>query len=278
MSDESHNHRAAPHEPETMNEERPLTPAQKARERIYAIIAISLVVMFLACSGLITALELPSRLLLGWIVHLGNTLPVLYPQWHKLLLPLGCLALATWLVHHFIRWWISAKDSAIHWRARHTISATLLVLLGSAAAIALSGVVHQAVWLFDAPWWVNRGRFAIRSEATNNIRQLHLAILDFETEHGRYPDSLAEVKTNPKLLHLSPDRGEPPEPILYLKPREAPVHSDPNEDIAILVSPLLGSDREWIVVGFTSGAAKTMLRQQLPEILETRRMPTLKKP
>ena len=262
-----------------MSEEQPsLTPAQKARERIYAIIAISVVVMFLVCSGLITALELPLRLLLGWIIHLGNSIPALVPQWHKLLLPLGCLALATWLVHRFIRWWISANGSAIAWRARHTISATLLVLLGSAAAIALSGVVHQAVWLLDAPWWVNRGRFMIRTEATNKIRQLHLAILDFETEHGRYPDSLAEVKTNRQLLYQSPDRGEPPEPILYLKPREAPVHSDTNEDIALLVSPLLGSEREWIVVGFTSGAARSMLRQQLPEILETQRTPTLKKP
>ena len=80
MSDETHDHRAAPHEPEAMSEERPLTPAQKALERIYAIIAISLVVMFLACSGLITALELPLRLLLGWIVHLGNAVPSLLPQ------------------------------------------------------------------------------------------------------------------------------------------------------------------------------------------------------
>jgi hypothetical protein len=260
-----------------MSEEQPaLTPAQKARERIYAIIAISLVVMFLSCSGLITALELPVRLLLGWIVHLGNAVPSLLPQWQKLLLPLGCLALAMWLVHRFIRWWISAKGSAIAWRTRHTISATLLVLLGSAAAIALSGVVHQAVWLLDAPWWRN-GRSTERREATNKIQQLHLAILDFENEHDRYPDSLAEVKANPKLLYQSPDRGEPPEPILYLKPREAPVHSDTDEGVAILVSPLLGSDREWIVVGFTSGAARSMLREQLPEILETRRNPAQKR-
>jgi hypothetical protein len=258
-----------------MSEEPPPTPAHRWSERLYAIIAISLVVMFLGCSGLITVFELPLHLAFGWIWHLVKAIPALLPQWQKLLLPLGCLALATCLVHRFIRWWISAKGNAIDWRARHTIPATVLILLGSAAAIALSGVVHQAVWLLDAPWWTNRGRAMERTEAMSKIRQLHLAIIDFESEHGRYPDSLAELdlKNGLSLLSQSPAPGEPPEPIIYLTPREAPDHSDTDYGIAILVSPLLGSDREGIVVGFTSGAARSMFRKQLPEILETRRMP-----
>jgi hypothetical protein len=258
-----------------MSDEPPSTPAQKGLERLYAIIAISLVVMFLGCSGLITALELPLRLLLGWAWHLAQAFPSLLPHWHKLLLPLGCFALATWLAHRFIRWWISAKGNGIDWRARHTIPATLLVLLGAAAAIALSGVVHQAVWLLDAPWWTNRGRAMERTQAMSNIRQLQIAITKFENDHNRYPDSLAELDLikDLRILQQSPAPGEPPEPIIYLKPREAPVHSDKDDGIAILISPLLGSDRERFVVGFTSGAARSMLRQQLPEILETRRMP-----
>lgn len=263
-----------------MSEEQlPPTPAQKWRERVYAIIAISFVVMFLGCSGLITAFELPLRLLLGWAWHLVQAGPVLLPQWHKLLLPLGCLALATWLVHRFIRWWIAAKGSKADWRTGHTLAATFLLLLGSAAAIALSGVVHQAVWLAEAPWWTN-GRSTERIEAMNKIRSLHAAIMEFDGEHGHYPDSLAELdlKKAPDLLYQSPTRGEPMEPILYLKPREVPPPSDKDDGIAILISPLLGSDRNRVVIGFTSGAARIMYREQLPEILETRRMPALKKP
>ncbi|MCW1922359.1 hypothetical protein OKA05_07325 [Luteolibacter arcticus] len=260
-----------------MSEEPPPTKAQIWSERLYATIAISLVVMFAACTGLLTLLELPLRLAFGGIWHFAQAIPGLLPQWHKLLLPLGCLMLATWLVHRFIRWALAAKGSTIDWRARQTLSATLLVLLGSAAAIALSGVVHQAIWLADAPWWRNSGRFAVRSDAMNKIKQLHLAILDFENEHGRYPDSLAELKTNPKLLYQSPDEGEPSEPIIYLKPREAPTETDDDVDSAILVSPLLGTDRKWVVVGFTSGAARSLPHQQLPEIFETRLNPASKR-
>jgi hypothetical protein len=235
-----------------MNDEQPpRTEAQKWRERLYAFIAISLLLTFAACSGLITALELPLRLALGWTWHLAQAVPVLLPQWPALMVPLGCLALATWLVHRFIRWWLAAKGSAIDWRGRHTLSATALVLLGAAAAIALSGVVHQAVWLADAPWWVNRGRFTERTEAMSKIRQLHLAIAEFRGEHGRHPESLVELETNPKLLSQAPEPGAPTEPILYLKPYEE-LPEDPGGDgMVILVSPPLGSDRESIVVGFT---------------------------
>ena len=262
-----------------MSEEPPEpTAAQKWGERLYAAIAISLLLLFAVCSGLITALELPLRLLLGWIWHLAPAVPLLLPQWPKLLLPLAGLALATWLVHRFIRWWLTAKGKALDWRARHTVSATSLVLLGAAAAIALSGVVHQAVWLADAPWWTNRGRFVERTEAAHKIRQLHIAIIEFEDGHGRYPDSLAELdlKENPQLLHQAPASGEPPEPILYLKPREALVHREGDNGIAMLISPLLGSQRDRVVVGFTSGATISYPRNQLPGILETRREPVPK--
>lgn len=261
---------------EAMSGEPPPTGAKVWRERLIAFAVLCFFVMLAACSGLLTVIELPLRLLLGWTWHLGQAVPELLPQWPKLLLPLACLALATWLVHRFIRWWLAAKGSAADWRARHTLSATTLVLLGVAAAIALSGVVHQAVWLADAPWWTNRGKFTIRTDATNKIRQLHLAIIDFENEHGRYPDSLAELKTNPTLLSQSPDLGEPPEPILYLKPREIPEHSDTDDGIAIFVSPFLGSERSQFVVGFSSGTTRILYRHQWAELLETRRKPTPK--
>jgi hypothetical protein len=267
---------------EAMSEEQPpLTPAQKVRERIYAIIAISLVVMFLGCSGLITALELPLRLLLGWAWHLVQAAPALLLQWHKLLMPLGCLALAMWLVHRFIRWWISAKGSKVDWRTGNTLAAIFLLLLGSAAAIALSGVVHQAVWLADVPWWSN-GRRSERRESMGKIQQLHLAIFNFHDRHGRFPDSLAELdlKQSANLLYQSPAHGEPPEPIIYLKPLEMPTILDrgDKDDIIILVSPLLEEDRDRIAVGFISGATRSMYRHQLPETLETRRMPSTDKP
>lgn len=257
-----------------MSEEPPPKAVNKWRERIFAYIAIGVLLMFAACSGLITFLEFPLRLAFGWIWHLVQGVPVLLPQWPELLLPLACLAVATWLAHRFIRWWLAAKGSALDWRGRHTVSAAAIILLGSAAAIALSGVAHQAVWLADAPWWTNGGRAYERTEAMNKIRQLHRALVDFESEHGRPPDSLEELDPaiNRRLFHQSPSAGEPPEPIVYLKPGD----SDPAT--VVLVSPLLESLRERVVVGFRSGEAKSLPVRpgQLEEILETRREPARK--
>jgi hypothetical protein len=45
------------------------------------------------------------------------------------------------------------------------VAATFLVLLGAAAAIAMSGIVHQMVWLGAEPWWGN-GRSQVTCATT----------------------------------------------------------------------------------------------------------------
>ncbi len=256
-----------------MSDEEEAATAHPWRERLIAGAAISLLLLFAACSGLITFLELPLRLALGWIWHLVQAAPVLLPRWREALLPLACLVTATWFIHRFIRWWLAAKGTAIEWRARHTVVASALVLSGAAAAIAMSGVVHQAVWMLEAPWWVNRNKATERTEATNKIKQLLFALAEFEADHGHYPESLAELEVPRKFLEQSPAPGLLPEPMLYLKPD--PVMADDEETI-VLVSPVLGSDR--VVVGFRSLAAQSVDSSLLPQILETRRMPKRGKP
>ena len=55
-------------------------------------------------------------------------------------------------------WSQVAKGKPPSWRVGHTISAVSLLMLGCGAAIALSGVLHQTVWLMSDPWTENRGK------------------------------------------------------------------------------------------------------------------------
>lgn len=251
-----------------MSEEQPRERVNKARERVYALLAISLLVLFAACSGLITALELPLRLALGWIWHLVQVIPPLLPRWHELLLPLACFTVALWMGHRFIRWWLAAKGRAPAWRGRHTLAASLLVLLGAAAAIALSGVVHQVVWLMDEPWYERRGMDRARAEAVNFQRQIHFALVEFRGSEGRDPATLGELDLPKSLRFVSPRDGGLREPILYFKP---PENDDGEEEHLLLVSPVLRSGLA--VVTWSSGETHTVEETALPKLLKTRRRP-----
>ncbi len=224
---------------------------------------------FGAVTGLITLLEAPLRLFFGWAVHAWVSLPPLLPQWSELLLPFAALGLALWLTDRFIRWALAAKGSELPWQGRHTVSATFLLLLGAAAAIAMSGIVHQVVWLGGERWWDGRGPGFQQSTAVSNARQILIALEAYEEKNGRYPESLAELNLPDKLLRLPVrDRGLP-EPFVYLKPAN-PLPA--GEEIAVIVSPVL-PDLDRVAVGYLSGTATTVPANQLPKLLKASRKP-----
>ena len=224
---------------------------------------------FGAMTGLITLLEAPLRLFFGWAVHAWVTLPPLLPRWKELLLPLAALGLALWLIDRFIRWALAAKGSELPWQGRHTVAATFLLLLGAAAAIAMSGIVHQVVWLGGERWWAGRWPALQQTIAVSNARQILIALEDFEEKNGRYPESLAELDLPDKLLRLPVrDRGLP-EPFVYLKPAELQLAGD---EVAVIVSPVL-PDMDRVAVGYLSGTATTVPANQLPKLLKDSRRP-----
>ena len=219
------------------------------------------VVFFGTASGLITLLEAPLRLVFGWAVHAWVSMPPLLPRWKELLLPLAALGLALFLIDRFIRWTLAAKGSAAPWRGWHTVSATFLLLLGAAAAIAMSGIVHQVVWLGGEPWWGN-GRSQV-TVAMSHSRQIVLWIHEFEEKNGRYPESLAELDL-PVGLRAIPSREKGlQEPFVYLKPAGSP---SAGEELPVLVSPLL-PDGGRVIVGYLSGTTTAIQADQLPALL-----------
>ncbi|MCW1922357.1 hypothetical protein OKA05_07315 [Luteolibacter arcticus] len=223
------------------------------------------VIIFLVITSVLGISEISSHVALGWPGHIQASLPTLLPRWPELLLPLGCLAVATWLIHRFIRWWCATKGNAVDWRAGYTLSATAIVLSGAAAAIALSGVVHQLTWLFDKPLYESRGADVSRADAMSSTRQILLTLEDFRWKQERYPDSLSELSLPSRLLTVRPLSDLAPEPFVYLKPDAG---SDP--DTVVLVSPVL-RQREVVIVGYLKGTTEVHPAADLPGILESRR-------
>jgi hypothetical protein len=245
-------------------DEDPPTPASLLRERLYSTVAVSLFLLLAAGLGMILLFEVPFRLLCGWAVHAWVTLPPLLPRWNELLFPLAALGLALFLTDRFIRWALAAKGTELRWQGRHTVSAGFLVLLGAAAAIAMSGIVHQMVWLGAEPWW-GRGRGYQLTEAVSNARQIAVAIQEFERKNSRYPESLSVLGLPPNLLTVESRERGLVEPFVYLKPaKQLPA----GEVVPVIVSPVL-PDREKVCVAFLpSGDANLMQADLLPKLLD----------
>lgn len=112
---------------------------------LLTILALFVFVVLLAPSQFI--LEVPYHLVCGWAFHAWKAIPPFLEKWREGVLPLGCLVLAVLLSNRFIIRWAEKKRPYLTWKMRHTVAMFSLLLLCSGAAIAMSGVVHQAFWL-----------------------------------------------------------------------------------------------------------------------------------
>jgi hypothetical protein len=205
--------------------------------------------------GSIWPVEIAVHLVAGPFIHGWKNLPPFVSQWRAALLPLGCLAVAIVLAHRFIRWWIASKDIRMPWRWGHTVCAASLLLLGSAAAIAMSGITHQAAWLVSSPWLEDNRKTRLMT-ATHSARQILMALFEYEVEHDRYPDKLDEVMAlglSPRVLWVETGPGRLPEPFIFLKPgRPTSGLIEP-----VLVSPVIQpGDR--VAVGYSDHSVRTM--------------------
>lgn len=226
----------------------------------------TIVILVFSVLGSCTVLvETPVHFVLGWFFHATKALPPLLGNWRPLVAPLGCLVLATWLVHRFVRWWQVAKGEPPSWRLRHTLSAVALLLLGSGAAIALSGVVHQTVWLMSDPWIENRGKRTELTEAVNDGRQLTMALYEFHETKGRYPYSFQELELPQNLMWVQTANRSVREPFILLHPGgKRPV----NADEPLIVSPVIQSAGKF-AVGYGDGSVRSLPEAQLGKILRT---------
>jgi hypothetical protein len=242
---------AEPEKPETSN------GWKRIAGKVIRIFMIVLILLLLTgFVGVSWPFEIVVHLLAGPFFHAAKNLPPFVVQWRSSLLPLACLAIAVVFAHRFIRWWITARDIPISWRWRHTVAAAALLLLGSAAAIAMSGITHQAAWLFSSPW-LESNRRVHQTVAVNNARQILLVLFEYETEHGRYPatldEAVKEFDVSPHVLWVETGPASLREPFIFLKAGQP--SSDKIEPV--LVSPLIQPDDK-VAVGFNDGSVRSM--------------------
>ena len=199
-------------------------------------------------------MEAGIHLLLGPFIHAKENLPPFLAKWQDALLPLLCLAVALWLGHRLTIWGLKASESKLQWRAGYTLAVAALVLLGSAAAISLSGVTHQAVWLGSSPL-LERSRAGLLTVAASNAKLLILGLDQYRDEHGHYPDTLEEAMqpSQKETIWIQPHHGAPPEPFVFLAPRAM---KDQGK-FPVIISPVLHSDKV-VLVGYSDGGVKSM--------------------
>ena len=241
---------------------------------IFGVIAVLLLFFLMVLSGgrSIFIVEIPFRVVCGWAIHGWKALPPFFEKWQAAVLPLGCLLMAFVLAHRFIRRWVEEKRPALDWRTRHTAAVFSLILLGSGAAIALSGVVHQFFWLAGGKvLYDNR-----KSEylvAMRNGGQLMSALLQFQAEKGRYPRSFEELELEfeneynhgviRRLWWLDSRDREVPEPWILLRPGSSGVAL---EDVPVIVSPVISEGR-FVMVGYGTARVKPIRAENLAELL-----------
>lgn len=210
--------------------------------------------------------ELAGRLLFGWVLHLQRMGPDFVEKWPATLLPLGALILATWLVHRFVRWCLRARGSIRIWAPRHTLAVTGIFLSGCLAAIALSGVAHQLVWLGRGKV-VEVNHHGQRVEAISNGRALGMALMEYHLTHGRYPRSLEHLEVPWRSMTAVARGGSVREPFIFLLPMREGVA---RKDEALLVSPVITRDGRVVVIYGDMSVRTESLSRSL-EVLENAR-------
>lgn len=254
-----------------MSEETIITRTPAMRRRTWIIRGVLwsfVIVVFSFVTGCTLLIEPPIHLLFGWVFHGMTTLPPLLANWRMALFPAGCLVLAGVLIHRFVCRSLGAKEVPLSWRPAHTMASLALLLLGCGAAIALSGVVHQTVWLMGDPWTENRGRRAKQTQAVSNARQVLLALHEFHDAEGHYPSSLRELEGkfihSPKLVWVETETSRLPEAFIFLKPGGT---ISLTEVEPLIVSPVFES-RQKIVVGYSDNSVTSLPAGKLESILK----------
>lgn len=219
-------------------------------------------------------IRLPFHLICGWFIHATKALPHLLGKWQEAVLPIGCLLMAAVIAHRFVRRWVDEKFPEREWRIRHTAGALSLLLLGSAAAIAASGVVHQMFWLAGGKV-IYDNRKSEYLVAMGNGRHLMLALQEFQAEKGRYPHSFEELETEAgeysemirSLSWLDSRDREVPEPWILIRPgsSEAALEDEP-----VIVSPVIAS-RSLVMVGYGDSRVMPLRVENLAKLLSENR-------
>lgn len=245
-------------------------PARRrvVRSALWLLALLAVLLILLAAIRNVFIIEIPFHLAIGWLLHAVRSMPVLFAHGRSCLLPFGCLILAGILLHRFIRRTLASMKSPIVWRTKHTIASLLLLFSGCAAAIAMSGIVHQAAWLTDGELTEDISKKSDLAAAYGETRNLLMLLYDYHDSKGRYPNSLQELATEYQepqhVLWLQGGPGAVAEPYVLLHP--GAVTAVPADE-PLVVSPIIQREGK-MVVGYGDLTAKSVPAEQWKAIFQ----------
>jgi len=163
-----------------------------------------LCVLLLGCLFLLLVLMLPYgpaffqifwAAMAGWLLHGLRVLPVFADKWQAVIIPLSMVIVAWWMGHGFLRWYFQSSGSRLagRWTFRRSGALLALVLLGAAAAVSISGVAHQAMWLGQTKWTENRRGGSPAAMTAMSTRNLGQIMIFHDSETGRLPATMDEL-------------------------------------------------------------------------------------
>lgn len=207
---------------------------------VAVLILVALFVILMAGVGFV--IEVPLYLAFGWVFFLKDNLMRINFGWEMIASSALGLIFCVWLTHAFCRW-VARQKNREPWRFAQTLRLNALVFLFFAASCALVGVVHQSIWLFTNPVVVDRSRNMDMTQNLSKLKQIYLLLLDYEADHGNFPDSLQvlmdESDTADKEIFYASKR-KTREPFLYFGKG---LSTSENGGKVILMSPFLYEDR-----------------------------------
>lgn len=162
---------------------------------LWAFVIVFVIFTLLFFPGGLPILQAFWALVTGWVSHGFRVMPAFAAKWQSTILPVAAVLLAWWVGHRWLRGFLKAKGSSLleKWTIRHSGALLALLMLGSAAAVSISGVVHQAMWLGQTQWTEIRGARPLtiaRLEMRNLMQMMHY----FNNENGRLPKNLDELR------------------------------------------------------------------------------------
>ncbi|MCC9606499.1 DUF1559 domain-containing protein [Blastopirellula sp. JC732] len=134
--------------------------------------------------GLAWLIETPFTLLFGWVPYSWRTLHQTSPERITIVGWIISVAIFSFGFH------CAGRYFAVKWQVRKTIAVVLLIFAATIAGICLIGVGHQAVWIANAPRWVElESRYYDRHDADRDLQQIGNSIKDFQLQKNALPRS-----------------------------------------------------------------------------------------
>ena len=125
---------------------------------------------------------------LGLLMPYAMVLPLSVFQWSMHKARVG-------YEHGLCAWMWRGTGRSSHWQWRWTGIGLAVLVLMFAAGTAAVGVAHQTAWLLSSPrpmFKYGSGRLDL-VRCQSNLRQLHQCIAIYHSDHGQYPERLADL-------------------------------------------------------------------------------------